>query len=79
MLSVDDLQAKFESEMSLSASQPQTYAEGSTQNQPNTNSIANSAATNNNVPSFANEYKMNIADQLVPVEDDGTRRQSNLR
>ncbi len=79
MLSVDELQAKFESEMGLPPTQPQTQAEGSIQNQPNANSIADSAATNNDVPSFANEYKMSIANQLMPVEDDGTRRPSNLR
>ena len=28
---------------------------------------------------FANNFKMNIADRLVPVEDDGTIRPSSMR
>lgn len=89
MFTADDLQAKFEEQMGmqLTPNTPQTPAEGSVQNMPNPNMEANSAATPTPVygdatsdgTEFANQFKMNIADRLVPVEDDGSIRPSNMR
>lgn len=65
---------------------PQTYAEGSMQNQPNSNSITNSYATPSQAygdarsdgTDFANQMKMRIANRLVPVEDDGSINPSRM-
>lgn len=89
MFTADDLQAKFEEQMGmqLTPNNPQTPAEGSVQNMPNPNMELNSAATPTPVygdatsdgTEFANQFKMNVADRLVPVEDDGSIRPSNMR
>ena len=79
MFSAEELQAKFESQMQPTAGFMQTPAEGAEQNQPNPNNVPNSGATNNDVASYATAMKMKIADTLMPVEDDGTRRPSTLR
>lgn len=73
MFSAEDLQAKFESQMNSSP-------EGSTQNQPDANTADNTNANPSADPmKFANSFKMNVADRLVPVEDDGSIRQSSMR
>ena len=89
MFTAEDLQAKFEEKMGmqLQENMPQTPAEGSMQNMPNPNMETNSAATPTPVygdatsdgKEFANQFKMNVADRLVPVEDDGSIRPSNMR
>ena len=89
MFTAEDLQAKFEEQMGMQPqeSMPQTPAEGSMQNMPNPNTETNSAATPTPVygdatsdgSEFANQFKMNVADRLVPVEDDGSIRPSNMR
>ena len=73
MFSAEDLQAKFKSQMNPSS-------EGSTQSQPDANTTDNADASPSADPmQFANSFKMNVADRLVPVEDDGTIRQSSMR
>jgi hypothetical protein len=73
MYTAEDLQAKFESQMNSSA-------EDSAQSQPDANTAGNTDASPSADPmKFANNFKMNVADRLVPVEDDGTIRQSNMR
>ena len=73
MFTAEDLQAKFENQMNSSA-------EDSAQSQPDVNTAGNTDASPSADPmKFANNFKMNVADRLVPVEDDGTIRQSNMR
>ena len=73
MYNAEDLQAKFESQMNPSS-------EGSAQSQPDADATDNTNASPSADPmKFANSFKMNVADRLVPVEDDGTIRQSNMR
>ena len=73
MFSAEDLQAKFESQMNPSS-------EGSVQSQPDANTANNTDPSPSADPmKFANSFKMNVADRLVPVEDDGTIRQSSMR
>ena len=89
MFTAEDLQERFEEKMGmeLTPNTPQTPAEGSLQNFPNPNMETNSGATPTPVYGdatsdgldFANNFKMNIADRLVPVEDDGTIRPSSMR
>ena len=79
MYSVDDLTQKFQAEMTPVMSAQQPPAEGTLQNQPNPNAITNSGATNNDVLSYANQFKMQQADKLMPIEADGTKRPSKLR
>ena len=89
MYTAEDLQAKFEGQLGMQpkANMPQTSAEGSIQNAPNPNAGMNSGATPTPVygdarsdgTEFANQFKMNVADRLVPVEDDGSIRPSRMR
>ena len=89
MFTAEDLQAKFQGQMGMqpTPSSPQTSAEGSMQNMPNPNMEPNSGATPTPVygdatsdgTEFANQFKMNVADRLVPVEDDGSIRSSSMR
>ena len=73
MYNAEDLQAKFESQMNPSS-------EGLAQSQPDADATDNTDASPSADPmKFANSFKMNVADRLVPVEDDGTIRQSNMR
>ncbi len=73
MFSAEDLQAKFESQMNPSS-------EGLAQSQPDADATDNTDASPSADPmKFANSFKMNVADRLVPVEDDGTIRQSSMR
>ena len=78
MFSPEDLAAKF----GQNSATPQqgvypTQMEGNPNN-PN-QTVPDSGATNNDAVSYANNFKMQQAQTLQPVEDDGTVRPSQLR